>query len=993
MTESDGSDPAPPGSRQVVQVESGFGYGAIGADIHVFGDGTPLYLLELWLVPRTPEPDWLLDSPSRMLNARYEVADFTGREEDLAQLHQWRDSRPRLAARWLYGPGGQGKTRLAAEFAARSADQGWTVVTAAHGPGTVHPPPGSQDLRLRHARGVLLIVDYADRWPLTHLSWLLSNALLHQPGMPTRILLLARTGATWPGVRATLANHEASTSTHHLAPLSSDGSEQRAEMYDAARSSFATFYGIADPSDIPPPAPLDHEDFGLTLAVHMAALVAVDARATGSRPPSDMAGLTVYLLDREHLHWARLHGDGTHELNPAERTYRTSPQVMNQVVFAAALTGAVPAPTGAAMLRDLGLELDAPQILADHGVCYPPANPTIPTVLEPLYPDRLAEDFLALTLPGHTADYPAAPWAPATAETVLTTETVQTAEAAHTARTWGPTGNVPTVGEAAPPPYLSRAIPTLTAAAERWPHVGSDYLYPLLKQHPQLAVQAGNAALLALAMQESAEIDALEAIETLLPNGPHADLAVGIAAITHRVIGPRLERTDNLRLHAMYRTELAERLHCAGFHEWAADMARDGVEIWRHIADDDPFFNLPLLASSLNLYGGYLAELGQRAEALETAEEAVALNRRLIDGDYATSNDERRLAQALGNLATRLSEVGRGADALAAAEESTAIRDRLAAGGVRFYVSEDATSQLNLGARLADQGRMEEALAATEKAVIGFRKTVEVNPAAHTFDLAMALNNYGADLFKADRLADALAAAEESVTLWRQLVLKWSLANEQGLAMALFNLGTCEVAAGHRAEAYAATEASAGLYRKLAAGNPMAHDERLATALGRLSTLLQSEERYDEALPISTETVAVRRRLVAADPAAHEAGLAQALFERCMLLSELERELEARFAVEEAVGILKHLAGADPAARLPSLAQALYALSLLKYNMHDDMSDVLNTLSESMVICQRLAAADPETFADTAREVRATFAELLPEAEGRSRSRRFGRAP
>ncbi|TQM78203.1 tetratricopeptide repeat protein [Saccharothrix saharensis] len=963
----------------IVRAEGGFAYGVIGADIHVFGDGTPLYLLELWRVPRTPEPDWLLESPSRMLNARYEVADFTGREEDLAELHQWRDSRPRRAARWLYGPGGQGKTRLAAEFASRSADQGWTVVTAAHGPGTVHPPPGSQDLRLRHARGVLLIVDYADRWPLTHLSWLFSNALLHKPDMPTRILLLARTGDSWPGVRATLANHEASTSTHELAPLSSDGSAQRAEMYDAARSSFAAFYGIADPSDIPPPASLDHEDFGLTLAVHMAALVAVDARATGSRPPSDMAGLTVYLLDREHLHWARLHGDGTHELNPAERTYRTSPQVMNQVVFAAALTGAVPAPTGVAMLRDLGLELDAPQILTDHGVCYPPANPTIPTVLEPLYPDRLAEDFLALTLPGHTADYPAAPWAPATAKTVLTAET---AETAHTARTWGPTGNAPTVGEAAPPPYLSRAIPTLTAAAERWPHVGSDYLYPLLKQHPQLAVQAGNAALFALAMQESADTDALEAIERLLPHGPHADLAQGIAAITYRVIYQRIERTDDLRLNAMYRTQLAERLHYAGFHELAADMAHASVEIWRRLADDEPFINASLLASSLNWYSTYLAKLGQREEALQTAEEAVALNRRLIDGDHTTSHDEQTLGDALGNLATRLSEVGRGAEALAAAEEAAAIRDRLGAAGVHFYVSENARDQLNLGARLADQGRTEEALAAIEKAVIGFRKVVEVNPAAHTFELATALNNYGSHLLEVDRLADALAAAEESVTLWRQLVLKSSLAHDQGLAMALFNLGTCKVAAGHQAEAYAATDESAKLYRKLAARNPAANDESLATVLGRLTTLLQSEERYAEALPITTDRVAVCRRLVAADPAAYEAGLAHALFEQSMMLSECNRELQARFAVEEAVDIHRRLAGADPAAHLPRLAQALYALSASKYDMHDDMSEVLNILSESMVIYQHLATADPETFADTAREVRATFAELLPEPQG-----------
>ncbi|MFE7524923.1 ATP-binding protein [Kitasatospora sp. NPDC057542] len=90
----------------------------------------------------------MLKSPSRMLNARHGVVEFTGREADSAALDQWRDSRPRLAARWLYGPGGQGKTRLAARFAARSTERGWAVVTATHGPGGVLPPPGSQDLRL-----------------------------------------------------------------------------------------------------------------------------------------------------------------------------------------------------------------------------------------------------------------------------------------------------------------------------------------------------------------------------------------------------------------------------------------------------------------------------------------------------------------------------------------------------------------------------------------------------------------------------------------------------------------------------------------------------------------------------------------------------------------------------------------------------------------------------------------------------------------------------
>jgi len=67
--------------------------------------------------------------------------------------------------------------RLAWQTGSRTTPQPrWKVITAAYGPGTVLPPPGSQDLRVDGATGVLLIVDYADRWPPTHLTWLLRNA-------------------------------------------------------------------------------------------------------------------------------------------------------------------------------------------------------------------------------------------------------------------------------------------------------------------------------------------------------------------------------------------------------------------------------------------------------------------------------------------------------------------------------------------------------------------------------------------------------------------------------------------------------------------------------------------------------------------------------------------------------------------------------------------------------------------------------------------------
>ncbi|MFJ4616977.1 hypothetical protein [Streptomyces sp. NPDC088812] len=278
---------------------SGFAYAALGADVHVFQDRGPVYALTAYTAPVEEDVRRLRDQPSRLLDARFHTVPFTGRDRELAGLARWRDRPDASAAvRWLHAPGGQGKTRLADEFSRRSAQAGWTVVHAV-GHDAVHRSSGRhRDLRVpEDAPGVLVIVDYADRWPLSHLTWLFSNALLRQPVL-TRVLLLARTTDGWPPLRAALSRTRAATDERRLEPLPS-GPGSRRRMFTVARDAFATAYGVTDPARLTPPGSLDHPDFGLTLAVHMAALVAVDTAVHGGRPPGDMVGLSAHLLDRE----------------------------------------------------------------------------------------------------------------------------------------------------------------------------------------------------------------------------------------------------------------------------------------------------------------------------------------------------------------------------------------------------------------------------------------------------------------------------------------------------------------------------------------------------------------------------------------------------------------------------------------------------------------------------------------------------------------------
>jgi len=846
-----GPDGDPAGPRQNVRAEGGFAYGVVGADIHVFGDGTPLYLLENWRSAPQPDPRWLRELPSRMLNARHAVVPFTGREAELADLVRWRDEDHRFGVRWLHGPGGQGKTRLAAELAARSGGEGWKVVSAVHGPGTVLPPPGSQDLRPAGARGLLVVVDYADRWPLTYLTWLFSNALLYT-SVPTRVLLLARTADLWPAVRAALANHQASTSSQALLALRSQESDPRMQMFRAACDAFAAHYGLVPPVGVDPPGALDHTDFGLTLAVHVAALVAVDARSTGGRPPPGMAGLTIYLLDREHLQWERLYGDGTREFGPDRRAYSTPPSAMNQAVFTAALTGPLTPSSGTAVLHMLGLPPGAQQVAADHAVCYAPADPARRTVLEPLYPDRLAEDFLALTLAGHTADYPARGWAALVVQKLLARD-----------------------GEGAPPGWTSRAVTFLATAAERWPHVGSCHLFPLLRNDPRLAVDAGGAALSALARVADPDPALLEAVAEHFPRGEQADLDAGVAALAVRLAPHRLARaTGPAESVLVHHDLLAQRLHFAGRDSEALAAVEQAVklilqDVKAHRAEADGTATEAASAIVLTTHAALLSGLGRNEQARAVSTVAVATWNRLLEERQGHHPRGRYTAYVLGTTVNHVSY-------------------------------------------LLEAGQSQHALSAAEAAVTGFRLLDRADPAAFGEKLNTSLNLLAMCQSAAGHPDQAIQTLTEAVSLGRRLVEAYPARHDGALASSLSNLANSLLAGGRPEEAQAAVSEAVDIQRRLAAINPPAHEPKLARLLPNLGMALSATGRVRDASAVTDEALALLQRLAQENPAAHEPRRARALTILADQLARADRRSDALAAAERAVDAWQRLAQENP---------------------------------------------------------------------------------
>ncbi|WP_326770401.1 hypothetical protein OG978_42290 (plasmid) [Streptomyces sp. NBC_01591] len=715
-----------PAQQQTVHAVNGFAYGCIGADIHVFGDGAPLYVLQRWRPEARPSPSWLLDLPSRMLNGRFAVVDFTGRENELADLRRWRDHGPRLAVQWLHAPGGQGKSRLAAQFAKESEAAGWTVATAARGLGVTHPPPGSQDLRTETRAGALLVVDYADRWPAAHLTWLLSNTLLHQATDQARVLLVARSRDPWPAVRASLADLQADASTRALPPLADTGrrigDSERLGMFLAARDAFAALYGVPAYA-VEPPDELSGPDFGLTLAIHMAALVAVDrhAHAATAATAADMTALTAYLLDRERRHWHTLHETGALGTTTAE---------ISRAAFVAALTGPLPYRDAKRALTTAGLGADTDRLLTDHAYCYPPG--TSSTVLEPLYPDRLAEDFLALSLPGHhLADHASDPWAAGIPELLL-----PAAESVGSANGNG------RHDDGGLPPYAPRALTFLVSASHRWPHV----------------------------------LATLETLDTRLPEdvGTTNELAAAAADLAERLAPQRLSAAADPAERARINRVLGQRLNQASRAEKATPAFAEAVRLYRELAASNPqafesvfakssfelavalvFADVEFRVRELHeLHAADAARLDQAAAAFR---DAIEIFRRLAAENPAEHQED--LVAALSMASLLVPRLGPSDLAVATALEAVDM--------VRHLAHEDLNVSYALAASaVALAGaHPEQAEALADEAVGIARRMVREDPEKHMEHLLFMLSTQGSVLLRLERAEEAIDALSEAAEL------------------------------------------------------------------------------------------------------------------------------------------------------------------------------------------------------------------------------------
>ena len=107
--------------------------------------------------PYLPLPTEAVQQPNLLLRAIYGVVPFVGRKEHLAKLREWATDDPMGALGLITGPGGSGKSRLAAELADGLRREGYVS-------GILRPRPAALGLAglVKSTPGVIVVVDEAE---------------------------------------------------------------------------------------------------------------------------------------------------------------------------------------------------------------------------------------------------------------------------------------------------------------------------------------------------------------------------------------------------------------------------------------------------------------------------------------------------------------------------------------------------------------------------------------------------------------------------------------------------------------------------------------------------------------------------------------------------------------------------------------------------------------------------------------------------------------
>lgn len=866
-------------------------------------------------LPLRPRSEIMVDGKPdlfRALSWNSVLTKLRGRDAELHELLGWAtdDSRP-VAMRVVSGPGGAGKTRLAAEAVLALRRAGWTAGFL--------PRAATSAVRLEGvgARGLFLAVDYPEEYPDQVIGDLVSS-LASEDGSarPVRVLLLSRRDVgRWEHIGRRLRGRFDAMDLRGAAAL--PVATARDILADAAD-------GLADLMGLPLPSlkgadswlsPVpDEPERRLPLFAAAAGLHAVLApsNAFGLGGAQLMSDLARRELDRVQGMSLRLGLRNQLDADSDDGLAR----------FLALATSNGFGLDGQAILEMQALEVvpeRSPRgvLKALRSTGWWQADSLGEGRLAPLAPDRLAAAFMARVLLSKDAN------GTGLAELLWV-------GARHAAR-----GRGAAYGDA-----VSRLGHDLQAIVPELRATFEALLLEMLQDNPDRAQH-----FLDVAQSERTVFSARFAIRVLEVARPSVTDPVSKAVLL-----------SNL---SAYLSQLGNR--------WQAlEIGREALAIRRSLAGDGSPVTAWDLAASLNNVACFLGDLDQPEEAAALCAEAVDLRRSLLaerPPPFGRSeNFEQDLADALNNLATFQAELGWRGEALATIEEAAAVCRTVPTGSGESLRATLALVTENLSKRLAAVDRRDAAVAAALEACDLRRELAQMRPDAYQQSLATSLQTYSDRLCELGEHAEALGPANEALAIYRFLSADGSAAFVHRLAGTLNNLASLQLNLGVSSAALEAAEEAVQLHRSLAETESIELSPDLALALETQSSALSCEGRHFEALETILESVGIRRSLVARLPKVHLPALASGLGNLAVLgLGCGQNELALETA-EEATEISRSLAASEPEVHGAFLARALNTLAGC-LSESGDQEAALEAARESVDRYRSLAGAGSATVA------------------------------
>ncbi|MFI8850392.1 tetratricopeptide repeat protein [Streptomyces sp. NPDC053499] len=894
-------------------------------------------------------------SPAALLDAHHAVVPFRGRAEELAELRAWCEA-PGLGIQLLYGPGGQGKTRLARRLVDRlgetQGDEPWSVLWLSD-----KAPAGELPVLQYTQSPLLVVVDNAES-RTDQLPTLLRAAAAAPRTVRVKVLLLARSDGDWwydlPAATELEELYDAPVTP--LDPLERDP-DRHAEAYRDAVE------GLARALPQVPDQRLIHwgrhaqrltgsaayrtrtPDMGVALTLHMTALVdlldaahkprradPLDAAHKPGRGASRSWPMEKRLLAYERHYWIAVEAD----LGLKKR------RGIDAVVATAFLCGAADREEADALLDRVpvlqGQTADVRWAVCDWiSDLYPPTAPA--QLWGILRPDRLVEYFLGDHL---CAD-------PRLADRLLTGASEAQATQLLTLHTRA----------AAHPAHRERLDAQLTDLCCRNPEVLGALAVDVATrvERPEPLVKA----LYRLTDDPGTDLAHLMRLLDRLPSSSH-NLADWALHLTERLTDIHRERAETDSSYAPALARLLRKLcgrHLDMRHRQRAyEVAEEAVSWLRPLAETDPPTFRPHLAASLHNLSISLDGVGRRADAVGPAYEAVGLYRELLA--ESTSPSDRRayrseLAHALNAVANCEGELGRPGKALTAIEETVGIRRERV--GERRERAELADGLNNLAIWQKECGRHTKALASSRESVEHYRSLAEEHPDAFREGFARSLHTYSHCLRNTGRYAEAVHAAEEALDIRRHLAKARPDAYLSDLASDLNSFAIDAGETGRRREAVEASAESVSLCRRLYEREPAAFAEELAMSLNTYANQLHDVGAQEEAVNAARESVDLHRFLEQASPGMFTGDLALSLNTYASQLEGAGQVQEALDAARETVALYRRAAEERPEAFLQGLVMGLNTLTQRLSSAGGD-EEALTTAEEGVVFARRLCAVD-----------------------------------